>query len=129
MEMEGQRRENLGQGTQGNSYGAHKNAGRTRVNEGISQLRLCVDNSSVAHVTNALEASSRPMTRELRRLQQVLDELRLQLSTEWISSVARKIADAVLRRSSPGDLEVRQTLRHFVVDGMVGSLDSFPFDH
>jgi hypothetical protein len=44
--------------------------------EGISLLRLCVDNSSV---TNAFVASSRPMMRELRRLKKVLDELGLQL--------------------------------------------------
>jgi hypothetical protein len=50
--------------------------------EGISLLRLCVDNSSVVHVTNAFVASSRPMMRELRRLKKVLDELGLQLSSE-----------------------------------------------
>jgi hypothetical protein len=55
--------------------------------EGISLLRLCVDNSSVVHVTNAFVASSKPMMRELRRLKKVLDELGLQLSSEWISSV------------------------------------------
>jgi hypothetical protein len=46
-------------------------------NEGITLLRLCVDNSSVVHVTNAFVASSRPMMREIRRLKKVLDELEL----------------------------------------------------
>jgi hypothetical protein len=50
-------------------------------------LRLCVDNSSVVHVKNAYVASSKPMTRELRLLKKVLDELGLQLSSEWIPSV------------------------------------------
>jgi hypothetical protein len=67
--------------------------------EGINLLRLCVDNSSVVHVTNAIVASSRPMMRKLRRLKKVLDELRLQLSSEWIPSVANKFADALSRRS------------------------------
>jgi hypothetical protein len=71
--------------------------------EGISLLRLCVDNSSVFHVTNAFVASSKPMRREHRRLKEVLDELGLQLSLEWIPSVAHKFADALSRRYSPGD--------------------------
>jgi hypothetical protein len=94
--------------------------------EGISLLRLCVDNSSVVYVTNAFVASSRPMMRELRRLKKVLDKLELQLSSEWIPSIANKFADALSRRFSPGDLVVRQTLRRSVVDGMMAPLDSFP---
>jgi hypothetical protein len=43
--------------------------------EGISLLRLCIDNTSVFHVTNAFAASSRPMMRELRILKVVLDQL------------------------------------------------------
>jgi hypothetical protein len=58
--------------------------------EGISLLRLCIDSSSVVHVTNAFGASSRPMMRELSRLKKVLDELGLQPSSEWIISVAKK---------------------------------------
>jgi hypothetical protein len=50
--------------------------------EGISLLRLCVDNSSVVHVTNAFVASSKPMMRELCSLKKMLDELELQLSSE-----------------------------------------------
>jgi hypothetical protein len=65
--------------------------------EVISLLRLCVDNSSVVHVTNAFVASSKPMMRELRHLK-VLDKLGLQLSSEWIPSVANKFADALSRR-------------------------------
>jgi hypothetical protein len=72
--------------------------------EGLSLLRLCVDNSSVVHVTNAFVASRRPMMRELRRLKKVLDEFGLQLSSEWIPSVANKFADALSRRFSPVDL-------------------------
>jgi hypothetical protein len=72
--------------------------------EGISLLRLCVDNSSVVHVTNAFVASSRPMMRELRRLKKVLEEVVLQLSSEWIPSVANKFVNALSRRFSPGDL-------------------------
>jgi hypothetical protein len=64
------------QRTEGDKNGAHGNAERTS-EEGISLLRLCVDNSSVVHVTNAFVASSRPMMREIRRLKKVLDELRL----------------------------------------------------
>jgi hypothetical protein len=89
-------------------------------------LKLCVDNSSVVHVTNAIVASSKPMMREIRRLKKMLDELGLQLSSEWIPSVANKFADALSRRFSPGDLAVRQTLRRSVVDGMMVPLDSFP---
>jgi hypothetical protein len=94
--------------------------------EGISFLRLCVDNSSVVHVSNTFVASSRPMMRELRRLTKVLDELGLQLSSAWIPSVASKFADALSRPFSPGDLAVRQTLRSSVVDGMMAPLDLFP---
>jgi hypothetical protein len=96
--------------------------------EVITLLKLCVDNSSVVHVTNAFVASSRPMMRELRRLKKELDELGLQFFSEWIPSVANKFADALSRRFSPGDLAVRQTLRRFVVDGMMAHLDS-PCDH
>jgi hypothetical protein len=117
---------NFGQGTRGNSYGAHGNTGRTREKEGITLLRLCVDNSSVVHVTNAFVASIRPMKRELRRFNKVLDELGLQFSSEWIPSVANKFADALSRRFSPRYLAVRQTLRRSVVDGMMEPLDSFP---
>jgi hypothetical protein len=63
--------------------------------EGITLLGLCVDNSSVVHVTNAFVASSRPIPRELRRLKKVLGKLGLQLSSEWIPSVTNKIADAL----------------------------------
>jgi hypothetical protein len=94
--------------------------------EGISLLRLCVENSSVVHVTNVFVAFSRPMTREFRFLKKVLDKLGLQLSSEWIPSVANKFAVALSRRFSPGDLAVRQTLRCSVVDGMMAHLDSFP---
>jgi hypothetical protein len=94
--------------------------------EGIFLLRLCVDNSSVVHVPNAFVASSKPMMRELRRLKKVLDKLGLQLSSEWIPSVANKFADALSRHFSPGVLAVRQTLRRSVVDGMMAPLDSFP---
>jgi hypothetical protein len=94
--------------------------------EGISLLRLCVDNSSVVDVTNALVASSKPMVRELRRLKKMLDELWLQLFSDWITSVAKKKSDALSRRFSPGDLAVRQTLRRSGVDGMMAPLDSFP---
>jgi hypothetical protein len=72
--------------------------------EGIALLRLCVDNSGVVHVTNAFVAFRKPMMRELRRLKKVLDELRFQLSSGWISSVANKFADALSRRFSPRDL-------------------------
>jgi hypothetical protein len=88
--------------------------------------RLCVDNSSVVHVTNAFVAPSRPMMRELRRFKKVLDDLGLQLSSKWIPSVANKFADALSRRFSHGDLVVRQMLRRFVVDGMMMPFDSFP---
>jgi hypothetical protein len=94
--------------------------------EGISLLRLCVDNLSVVHVTNAFVASSRPMMRELRRLKKVLDELGRQLSSKWIPFVANKFADALLRCFSPGDLAVRQTLRRSVGDEMMAPFDSLP---
>jgi hypothetical protein len=90
--------------------------------EGISLLRLCVDNSSFVHVTNAFVASSKPMMRELRDFKKVLDELGLQFSSEWIPSVANKFADALSRGFSPGDIAVRQTLRRTVVDGMMAPL-------
>jgi hypothetical protein len=41
--------------------------------EGITLLRLCVDNLSVVHVTNAFVAFSRPMMRELRRFKKLRD--------------------------------------------------------
>jgi hypothetical protein len=91
-------------------------------NEGITLLRLCVDNSSAVHVTNAFVASRKPMMRELRRMKKVLDELGHQLSSEWKPSVANKFADALSRRFSHGDLAVRQTLRRSVVDGMCYAL-------
>jgi hypothetical protein len=94
--------------------------------EGISLLKLCVDNSSVVHVTNAFVASSRPMMREIRRLKKVLDDLGLQLSSEWIPSVATTFVDSLSLRFSPRDLAVRQTLRRSVVDRMMAPLDSFP---
>jgi hypothetical protein len=77
--------------------------------DGISLLRLCVDNLSVVHVTNAFVVSIKPITRELCRLKKVLEELGLQLSSEWIPSVSNKFADALSRRSSPEDLAVRLT--------------------
>jgi hypothetical protein len=79
--------------------------------EGISLLRLCVDNSSVVHVTNSFVASSKPTMRELRRLKKVLDELGLELSSEWIQSVVNKFADALSRRFSPGDLAAGHVMR------------------
>jgi hypothetical protein len=94
--------------------------------DGISLLRLCVDNSSVVHVTNAFVASSKPMMREHRRLKKMLDGLGLQILSEWIPSVANKFADALSRRFTPGDLAVRQSLRRSVVDGMMATLDSSP---
>jgi hypothetical protein len=98
-----------------------------RVNkEGISLMRLWVDNSSVVHETNAFVTSRKPMMRELRRLKNVLDELELQFSSEWIPSVANKFADALSRHFSPGDLAVKQTLRRSVVDEMMAPLDSLP---
>jgi hypothetical protein len=66
---------------------------------------------------------------ELRRFRKVLDDLWLQLSSEWIPSVANKFADELSRRFLPVDLAMRQTLRRSVVDGMMAPLDSFPCDH
>jgi hypothetical protein len=97
--------------------------------EEISLLRLCVDNSSVVHVTNAFVASSKPIMREFHRLKNVLDELGLQLLSEWILSVANKFAEALSRRFSPGDLAVEQTLRRSVVDGMMEPPILSPFNH
>jgi hypothetical protein len=94
--------------------------------EGISLLRLCVDNPSVVHVTNAFVASSRPIMRELRRLKKVLDTLELQLLSDWIPSVANKLDGALSRRFSPGDLTVRQTLWRAILDEMMAPLDWFP---
>jgi hypothetical protein len=93
--------------------------------EGVYLLRLYIDNSSVVHVTNAFVASSKPMMRELRRLKKVLDELGLQIFSEWIPSVANKFADALSRRSSPEHRAVRQWLQRSVMDGMMAPLDSF----
>jgi hypothetical protein len=127
MGMKGKSRVHFGQRSQCNSYGAHGNAKKRVRKEGISKLRLCIDNSSVVHVTNAFVASSGPIVvREIRRFNKVLDKLGLQLSSEWIPSTANKFADALSRCVSPGDLAVRQTLRRFVVDGMMEPLDSFP---
>jgi hypothetical protein len=64
--------------------------------------------------------------RELRRLKKILDELELQLSSEWIPSVANKFADALSLRFSPGNLAGRQILRSSVKDGMMAPLDLFP---
>jgi hypothetical protein len=50
--------------------------------EVISMLRLCIVNTSVVHVTNAFEASGRPVMRELRRLKVVLDRLGMRVSSE-----------------------------------------------
>jgi hypothetical protein len=57
--------------------------------EGISMLRLSIDNTSVVHVTSTFMASSRPVLREVHRLKVVLDHLGLQMSSEWIPSVAK----------------------------------------
>jgi hypothetical protein len=94
--------------------------------EGISMLRLCIVNMSVVHVTSGFVASSRPMIRELRRLKVVFDQLGLQLSSEWLPSVANKFVDGLSRRFSPGDLELKETLRQSVVDGMLPPCDVFP---
>jgi hypothetical protein len=67
-------------------------------------LRLCIDNSSVVHVTKAFVASRKLIMRELRCLKKVLDELGLQLSSEWIPSVAKKLADALSRVLPPGPM-------------------------
>jgi hypothetical protein len=124
MGMEGQSRAHFGQRTQGDSYGAHGNPGRTsEEGRNIFIEALC---RQLEHVTKAFVASSRSMMRELRRLKKVLDEVGLQLSSAWIPSVANKFADALSRRFSPGDLAVRQTLLRSVVDGMMAPLDSFP---
>jgi hypothetical protein len=89
-------------------------------------LRLCIDNTSVFHVSNAFVASSRSMVRKLRLLKVVLDQLDLQLSSEWIPSVANKFADGLRRRFSPGDLAVKETLRQSVMVGMLAPCDVFP---
>jgi hypothetical protein len=94
--------------------------------EGTMVLRLCVDNSSVIHVTNAMVASSRSMMSELRRLQFVLDGLQLQLSTELIPSVLNKFADALSKCFVPGDIAIRTQLRRTVADEMRAPLYSFP---
>jgi hypothetical protein len=67
---------NFGQGTQGDSYGAHGNTGRTREegrNTFIEALRR-----QLVHVKNAFVASSRSMMRVFRCLMKVLGELGLQ---------------------------------------------------
>jgi hypothetical protein len=74
--MEGPNSVQFGQITQGNSYGAHGNAERTR-EEGrnifIEALRR-----QLVHVKNAFVASSRSMMRVFRCLMKVLGELGLQ---------------------------------------------------
>jgi hypothetical protein len=89
-------------------------------------LRLCIENTSVVEATSAFVPSSRPMMRELRRLKRALDRWGLQMSSEWIPSLANKFADGLSRRFSPGDLAVKETLRQSFADEMLAPRDVSP---
>jgi hypothetical protein len=67
--------------------------------EETSLLRLYVDNSSEVHVENAIVSSSRPMMRELRRLKEVLDELRLELGLQYLVRVDTIRCKQICRRT------------------------------
>lgn len=67
------------------------------------------------------------MTRELRRLGAVLDNMGLHIKSEWMPSVANCFADALSRRFPRGDLQIRRTVRLSVLDGMRAPIDAFPF--
>ena len=111
----------------GNSNDAHEKA-RTQ----YSQLRLSghilhVDNQAVVHITNAFVSSSRSMMRELRILKRVLDALGLRIRSEWLPSEANKYADVLSRRFPREDLQLKQTLRRSVLDGIAAPQDAFPY--
>jgi hypothetical protein len=75
-------------------------------------------------VTKPFVASSWLILRELSHIK-VPNELGLQLLSEWIPSVANKLADALTRCFLIGDLAARPTLWRSVVHGIIPTLDSF----
>ena len=101
--------------------------GKQLLHQHHRDLLLHVDNQAVVHVINALVSASRPMMRELRRLKSVLDRNGIHIRSEWIPSVANKFADALSRRFSRGDLQIRRQLRRSVVAGMMAPKDAFPY--
>jgi hypothetical protein len=85
MGMEGQSRMHFSQGIQGDSYGAHGNAGRTSEegrNISIEALRRQLECRACDKGIRGVQPG--PMMREIRRLKKMLDELGLQLSSEYI---------------------------------------------
>lgn len=94
---------------------------------GLKELLIRCDNSSVVHITNAMVSASRGMMSELRRLKCILDHMGLHISAEWIPSVANRFADALSRRFSRGDLQVRGRLRRSTMDGMAAPVDAFKY--
>jgi hypothetical protein len=95
--------------------------------EGATHIRLHCDNQAVVHVVNAMVSASRPMMRELRKLKNVLDHLGVHVSSEWLPSVANRYADALSRRFSRDDLQIRRRVRRTVVAGMEAPLEAFPY--
>jgi hypothetical protein len=101
--------------------------GARLLDAGIRNLQLQCDNMAAVHVTNAMVSASRPMMRELRLLKRELDRLGLHLDARWLPSALNKYADALSRRFPSGDLQIRRSLRHSVMDGMKAPADVFPY--
>jgi hypothetical protein len=93
----------------------------------VNHIRLHCDNQAVVHIVNSMVSASRPMMRELRRLKCILDHLGIHISSEWLPSVANRYADALSRRFSLGDLQIRRQLQRSVTAGMEAPLEAFQY--
>lgn len=79
--------------------------------ERCRNLLLHMDKKSVVHITNRLVSANRPMMIEMRRLKLVPDRMGTKLCSEWITSVANRFTDGLLRRFPRGGLKSRKSLR------------------
>lgn len=67
------------------------------------------------------------MVTELRRIKLILDQLGIRIRTEWIPFIMNYYDDALSRSLLSRDLHILPRLWRYVVAGMLGPRDSFPF--
>lgn len=103
------------------------NLGQKVRDGGVKELLIHVDNSAVVHITNSFVSASRTMMRELRKLKVVLDRLGLQMWSEWLPSAMNRYADALSRRFPRGDLRIRRSVRHSILDGIPNGRYAFRY--
>jgi hypothetical protein len=95
--------------------------------EETRKLLLHEDNQAVVYILNAMVSSSTRMMQELRRLQAMMNALKIQIEARWLPSAVNRFADSLSRQWDPGDVRATETLLCSLCDAYSPDAVVFPY--